>query len=209
MAKTNRPPAKGGRTSDTDKNSFVRSEFAIGAAIVCFVLGFFVARVVSTPNPLAQTSGPRQQNTAIPIQRVSNDDDWIASLEAQAVKSPKSAVSWTRLGNAYYDTDQYLKAIDAYEKSIELNPVDPNVLTDMGVMYRRLNRPEDAIKQFERASMVDPSHDLSMYNKGIVLLHDLRDTQGAIDTWETLAKRSPQFRTPEGQLLTEAVRALK
>jgi tetratricopeptide (TPR) repeat protein len=210
MATSKRPPAKSGKSSDTDKNNYVRSEFAIGAAIICFILGFFVARVASTPNPLAQqSSGVPQQNTAIPIQNASNDADWVASLEAQAAKSPDSAVSWTRLGNAYYDTEQYLKAIDAYAKSIELNPGDANVLTDMGVMYRRVDRPEEAIKRFDRAISVDPKHGLSRYNKGIVLLHDLNDTQGAIAAWEVLAKQDPQFRSPTGQLLTDMIRGLK
>ena len=211
MATSKRPPVnKSGKSNESDKNSYVRSEFAIGAAIVCFVLGFFVARVASTPNPLAQAGAAApQQNTAIPIENVSNDADWIASLEAQASKTPDSAAAWTRLGNAYYDTDQFLKAIDAYTKSIQLFPGDPNVLTDLGVMYRRLEKPEEAIREFDRAMSVDPSHKMSAYNKGIVLLHDLRDTQGAIAAWEPLAKRDPQFRSPTGQLLTDMIRGLK
>ena len=191
------------------KSNYVKAEFAIGAAIVCFVLGFFAARVVGNPNPLNQTSNTPARSTTIPIQSVSRDDNWIADLEKQTEENPESAVAWARLGNAYYDTDQYRNGIDAYTKSLDLSSDDPNVITDMGVMYRRLGDYSEAIRQFDRAAKVDPTHELSVYNKGIVQLHDLRDTQAAIVTWESLAKRNPQFRSPTGQLVSDMVRALK
>ncbi|GKT28943.1 tetratricopeptide repeat protein, partial [Aduncisulcus paluster] len=48
-------------------------------------------------------------------------------LESQ----PDSVNLWTKLGNLYFDTDQYANAIDAYNKSLALEPDNAHVLTDL------------------------------------------------------------------------------
>ena len=194
-------------------SGYVKAEFAIGAAIVCFVLGFFVSRFtdgggVGGSQP-SQSIIPVQQAGPIPTQSDATNIDWIAELEKQAKGNPESAIAWTRLGNAYFDSDRYRDAIDAYGKSLEQNPNDPNVLTDMGVMYRRIDNPEEAVRSFERAMQIDPTHEMSRFNKGVVLFYDLREKQGAIDAWEELVKINPQFRDPNGKLVTELIRTLK
>jgi cytochrome c-type biogenesis protein CcmH/NrfG len=217
MASPQKKPSKGAKSVNENKQSYVKTEFAIGAAIVCFIVGFFAARVIDGARPLASVqtgtgAAPVVQQRAsglIPQQSASNNTDWIESLEARTNENPESAVAWTQLGNAYFDTDQHLKAIDAYEKSLELAPDNPNVLTDMGIMYRRIDEPETAIRLFDQAMSVNPDHEMSAYNKGVVLLHDLRDTDGAVAIWGALAEKNPQFRSPTGQLLSDMVRSLK
>ena len=207
------------KSTGTKKNQqqqasgYVKAEFAIGAAIVCFVLGFFVSRFTdgggSGQARFGENIIPVQQVGPIPTQSDAANMDFIAELEKQAKDNSKSAVAWTRLGNAYFDTDRYREAIEAYSKSLEQNPNDPDVLTDVGVMYRRIDAPEEAVRNFERAMQIDPTHEMSRFNKGIVLFYDLREKQGAIDAWEELAKINPQFRAPDGRLLTELIRTLK
>ncbi|MDZ7596959.1 MAG: tetratricopeptide repeat protein [Desulfobacterales bacterium] len=99
-------------------------------------------------------------------------------LEAEAAANPQNAEAWVQLGNAYFDADQYQKAIDAYEKSLVIDPGNPNVLTDLGVMYRRNKQPEKAVEMFSRAMAADPRHEVSRMNKGIVLLYDLEGRVG-------------------------------
>jgi tetratricopeptide (TPR) repeat protein len=117
--------------------------------------------------------------------------------------------AWVELGNNYFDTDQYDKAIRAYQRSLEIQPNNANVLTDMGVMYRRSGKPQEAIKAFDKAMEVDPKHEVSRFNKGVVLLHDLNDTQGAIRAWEDLMTVNPVALTPSGQSVDQMVTQLK
>ncbi|MBT3271893.1 MAG: tetratricopeptide repeat protein [Spirochaetales bacterium] len=209
MATQKKTSGKGTNQQIAASPSFVRAEFAIGAAIVCFVLGFFAARIIDNPNPGSGSNFSAQQTGTIPLENVTSNADWIETLEKQAADNPDSADSWTRLGNAYYDTDRHEQAVEAYTKSLQIAPNDPNVLTDMGVMYRRLNMPEEAIRLFDLAMAADPAHEWSAYNKGIVLLYDQKKTPEAIAAWEELTKRSSQFKTPSGQLLSDLVRSLK
>ena len=126
-------------------------------------------------------------------------------LKEEAEKNSKSAEVWTRLGNFYFDHNQFNKAIQVYLKSVEFEPDNANVLTDLGVMYRRNKQPEKAIEAFNRAMKADPKHVTSQYNKGVVLLHDLNDPEGAIKVWENLLKINPLATAPNGKSLDELV----
>ena len=122
--------------------------------------------------------------------------------------NPTNADAWKQLGNVYFDTGNSAKAIRAYEKSLELSPGNPNVLTDLGVMYRRNGQPGKALEAFNEAIAIAPSHEQSRFNKGIVLLNDMNDREGAIKAWEDLLKVNPSATAPNGQPLSEAIKSL-
>jgi tetratricopeptide (TPR) repeat protein len=76
-------------------------------------------------------------------------------------------------------------------------------------MYRRSGKPEDAIKAFDQAIAADPKHEVSRMNKGIVLLHDLNDFDGAINAWEGLLEVNPIATAPNGVSIDSMVVQLK
>lgn len=107
----------------------------------------------------------------------------IKMLEESVVSDPKSRNAWVELGNAYFDEQLPTKAIEAYAKGLELNPNDPNVLNDQGVMYRQLGSFEKAIVNFTKANQLDPRNLQSLYNLGIIYCHDLKDYAKAKKAW--------------------------
>lgn len=133
----------------------------------------------------------------------------ILSLEAEVTTNPKNFQAWVRLGNLYYDTDQATKAIAAYNKSLELHKGDANLITDLGVMYRKNKEPEKAIEHFNRAIQENPAHLPSRYNKGIVLLYDLKDAQSAIASWEEMLTIDPQAKTTSGMAIRDLIAQIK
>jgi cytochrome c-type biogenesis protein CcmH/NrfG len=133
----------------------------------------------------------------------------IAGLEVETQKNPQNVQAWIQLGDSYFDANQYEKSIRAYRRALELDPKNANVWTDMGVMYRRNGQPQEAIKAFDQAAKVDPKHEVSRLNKGVVLLHDLKDPQGALQAWEELLAINPLAVAPGGQTVDELVTQLK
>ena len=133
----------------------------------------------------------------------------IAALEKETRSNPGNLEAWVELGNSYFDSAQYEKAIGAYRKALEINPGNANVWTDMGVMYRRNGNPQEAIKAFDKAIEADPKHEVSRMNKGIVLLHDLKDTDGAIEAWEGLLEVNPVAMAPTGRSVDEMIQQMK
>ena len=185
----------------------IRAEYAVVIAVVTFVVGFFIGRVSQN----LELSSP---NRELPVQTLMgnptiDDQDWIAELKRQAAESPEAADGWTKLGNAYFDTGQFESAIEAYEKSLAIAPNNPNVITDLGIMYRRTGNSSRAIELFDRAANIDTSHVMSRFNKGVVLLHDLNDPDGALEAWKEVVELDPSFLSPTGQPVSEMVKALQ
>jgi tetratricopeptide (TPR) repeat protein len=113
-------------------------------------------------------------------------------------QNPNNAEAWTQLGHAYFDTNQPVKAIEAYNKSLALIPSNPPVLTDLGVMYRRNGQPEKAIEAFDKALASTPGFEQALFNKGVVLYNDLGDLGGALQAWRELLIVNPGAMGPNG-----------
>jgi tetratricopeptide (TPR) repeat protein len=130
----------------------------------------------------------------------------IPMLQQMVAKDPKNHDAWVTLGNAYFDSDQPQKSIEAYGRALELQPNDPNVLTDQGVMHRALGQFERAIANFQKANQVDPTHLQSLFNTGVVYLNDLHDPAKARAAWKKIVDTAPG--SPQGQQAREALAQL-
>jgi cytochrome c-type biogenesis protein CcmH/NrfG len=115
----------------------------------------------------------------------------IQTLREIVKKDPKNLAAWVELGNLYFDTDQPKEAIEAYRQYLIIKPENPDVRTDMGIMYRKLEEFDRAIDEFKKAAQSDPKHINSRYNHGLVLLHDKQDMKAAIKAWEDYLKVDP------------------
>jgi tetratricopeptide (TPR) repeat protein len=174
--------------------------FLSGIAFTVYKGSFLGSFPKSAPSTVADTQSPSQTDET---------KQAIINLEAAVTANPDNFESWLQLGHLYYDSNQPEKAISAYTKSLELHSGDANLLTDLGVMYRRTKQPEKAIESFNQAIKMDPRHLPSRFNKGIVLMYDLKDPQGAIDSWEKLLKIDPQAKTASGESIREFVDKIK
>ena len=196
-------------------NQYVRKETFWLVALLALAVGFFAGVMfaifksdsgVVPGQPQAQmpqTQSPQPQ--AVDPGRLS----MIATLEKETQANPTNEKAWIELGNSYFDTGQHEKSIQAYRKALEINPNNANVWTDMGVMYRRSGNPQEAINSFDRAIEVDPKHEVSRMNKGIVLLHDMNDMEGAIKAWEGLLEVNPVAMSPTGQSIDQMIQQMK
>lgn len=189
---------------------FVKKETMLISALIALVVGFLAGILYS-----ASQSGPTGvvQNSAAPVQQqqsgLSNEQATaILQLEQEVAVNPSNVEAWTQLGHVYFDTNNPPKAIRAYEKALELSPGNPNVLTDLGVMYRRSGQPGKALEVFDKAMASAPNHEQSRFNKGVVLLNDMNDKEGAIKAWEELLKVNPNAMAPNGQPIAEIIKGL-
>jgi tetratricopeptide (TPR) repeat protein len=76
-------------------------------------------------------------------------------------------------------------------------------------MYRRTGNSKEAIKAFDRAIELDPGHETSRFNKGIVLIKDMGDPEGALKAWEDLLRINPSAKAPNGQPVMKLVQRIK
>jgi len=178
-----------------------RTAMIIAAAT--FVLGFLVGAGFEIFKTDSIPGIPSSSNTAVDyVQRAK-------ALENEVINNPRNTQAWIQLGHVYFDTDKYGKAINAYEKALKLNPSNADVLTDLGIMYRRSGQFRKAVEKFDKAITVDPRHQNARLNKGIVLMHDLGERNGAIRAWEELLKINPFAMVGKDQSLDQMLKHYK
>jgi cytochrome c-type biogenesis protein CcmH/NrfG len=131
----------------------------------------------------------------------------IKTLKEIVKKDPKNLPAWVELGNLHFDSDQPKEAIEAYSHYLAVKPDNPDVRTDMGIMYRKLGQFDRALEEFRKAAQSDPKHVNSRYNIGLVLLHDKQDIKGAIKAWEEYLRVDPN--SERGQRIRAQIEKMK
>lgn len=167
------------------------------ALLIGFVCGVLYS-ALQTPSSISEDEHNHDEATAA-----------IQALEQQTQDAPDNSQAWVKLGHAYFDSDQPDKAIKAYTKALELVPGDMNVMTDLGVMYRRNKQPKEAIAIFDKVLQQNPNHEQARFNKGVVLLGDLNDKEGAIAEWKKLVAINPFAKAPSGTTVKEIISQLE
>ena len=146
--------------------------------VICSVVGMLVGLIVSNSKDNS-ASATQVANPAPAI----NYQQKIRALEEILAKEPENRKVWVELGHTYFDSDKPMKAIEAYDKALEMDGDDPDVLTDQGIMYRRFGWFDKAIDNFNKANALNPDHPQSLYNLGIVYRDGLQDTDKAKEAW--------------------------
>jgi len=191
----NQQPRKGG-TDTQNKTILIGSGFIAGLVVGVVIMNFTGSTGTSggpggsgAPAPI--TGGQGQGPDRIKLSRD------IAQLEDIVKKDPKNYQALVQIGNDYFDLGEAQKSVDAYSKALAIKDGDPNVITDMGVMYRQLREFPKALAAFRKAAAASPTHPQSRMNIGVVLLHDLNDPKGAIAAWEDYLRIAPNDQNAE------------
>ena len=190
-------------------SGYVKTSNMYLIVMVALAAGFLGGVVFSSyrTSSAVSVSGNADFNHTMPMN--SEQSQALAALEKKIRATPEDVNAWTQLGHLYFDTEQYEKAIQAYKRSLELDPSRPDVWTDLGVMYRRTGNPSQAVKCFDHALSIDGSHQTALFNKGVVLLHDLKDTPAALKAWEKLVQVNPNAQTPDGRTVKSMLDQVK
>jgi cytochrome c-type biogenesis protein CcmH/NrfG len=202
---TKQQPQKTG--SDTQNKAILVGSGFIAGLVVGLVIMIFAGGTGTSGGPggsgaPAPITGGQQQGP----DRIKLDRD-IAQLEEIVKKDPKNYQALVQIGNDYFDLGEAQKSVDAYTKALAIKDGDPNVLTDMGVMYRQLKDFPKALAAFRKAAAASPTHPQSRMNIGVVLMHDLNDPKGAIAAWEDYLRVAPN--DPNAENIRRSIEELK
>lgn len=203
------------KNKEIANKGYVKKQTLMGAVLLSLFIGFVGGSIYSSFK-LASDKQMQQKMVAAGNDQVSEQQDnsaefaaKILQLEQYLEQHPKDAEALAQLGHLFYDSNQFVNAIDAYEKSLAIEPEKTGVITDLGVMYRRNEQPEKAIEAFDKAIAIDPAFEIARFNKGVVLLHDLNDVQGGIRAWEELVEQNPMAMAPNGESVDALVQRMK
>ena len=156
--------------------------FLLGGLAFGFLFGFGLFRAIENrpgKAAAAEETGavPSPMGPAAPTQTGAGSDGSgggapmmaeINALKERVTANPKDTAAWVRLANLYQDAGMYQPAVTFYERAVELEPADPNILTDLGICLQQLKQYDRALETLERAQKADPRHWQSLYNIVVV-----------------------------------------
>jgi len=104
----------------------------------------------------------------------------------------EAAESWFYLGNSLFFTQDYKGAIQAYERSTQINPVLAAAWSNWGVVLTDMKRFDEAVEKYQRATQINPDLAVVWYNLGVVLA-GLKRFDDAIEKYQRAIQINPHY----------------
>jgi len=185
-------------------------------AVLCLVLGVALgylfrgsasptvqAAAASAPVDGTSQQGQPAQGQITPEQQKAMVDKAVAPLLETLKTSPDDFNTIVQLANLYYDGRQYPEAVKYYRLAVKSQPTNADVLTDLGTTLWYMGDADGAITEFQTALKYRPDHPGTLFNLGIVRWQGKLDPKGAVQAWEELLRRNPNF--PQKQQVQEYI----
>ena len=102
----------------------------------------------------------------------------VALISQSVAINSKNYLSHFNLGFAKYNLNDFISAIESYDRAIELKPGYSKAHSNKGGALKQLNRLNDAIESYELAIQYDPNSATDYLNKGLLYL-DLKQLENA------------------------------
>jgi cytochrome c-type biogenesis protein CcmH/NrfG len=189
-------------------------------AVFCLVLGVALGYLFrGSASPAAETlqasastegsasQGQPAQPQLTPEQQKAMVDHAVAPLLATLKNSPNDFDTIVQVANLYYDGRQYPEAVKYYQLAAKSQPTNADVLTDLGTSLWYTGDADAAIAEFQTALKYRPDHPGTLFNLGIVRWQGKLDPKGAVQAWEELLRRNPDY--PQKQVVQEYIERAK
>jgi cytochrome c-type biogenesis protein CcmH/NrfG len=184
-------------------------------AVFCLVLGVALGYLFRGSAPQSATvaastadgSSARGQSSTqpqlTPEQQKAMVDQAVAPLLATLKTNPDDFNTLVQVANLYYDGKQYPEAVKYYQLAVKSQPTNADLLTDLGTSLWYTGDADGAIAEFETALKYRPDHPGTLFNLGVVRWQGKLDPKGAVEAWEKLLKRNPDY--PQKQEVQEYI----
>jgi tetratricopeptide (TPR) repeat protein len=167
-----------------------------GSGVALFIINHETSRKVaptnianSKINPTANLfKGTLDSGKNSPPSTPPSINDEPPPMLAGNMPSPQAALA---LGNWYFDHQNWQKAIDKYETAVGLGIDNADVRTDLGSAYRFSGNAQMALKEYQRAQIMDPKHENSLFNQGAIYVLMLKQPQKGVTVWKEYIKKFP------------------
>ncbi len=110
----------------------------------------------------------------------------VSEIEGLLDTNPEDAGLMAAMGNVYFDASRWDEARGWYEKSLVASAGDPDVMTDLAVVFRNLGQPKQSVELLDQVIAASPEHWQAWFNKVIVLNFDLHEHDAAAQALESL-----------------------
>ena len=177
---------------------------AYGLSVICLLVGlaggWFIRGSQGSSTGPAITASQAPNDAAAqpsPEQLKRMAEKQAEPLLARLKTDPENPDLLAKIGNIYYDTQQFPTAIEYYQRSLKAKPSDTSVRTDMATAYWYAGNPDAAISEFKHVLADEPNKPNTLFNLGVVQWQGKMDVQGALATWQKLLDTNPNYEGKE------------
>jgi tetratricopeptide (TPR) repeat protein len=121
------------------------------------------------------------------------EDKLLSDLKNKVGENKEDLQTRLQYAHMLFDTNRYNEAIREYLTAMEIDPDNPDIMSDLGVCYRRTGQPAKAIEMFQKAVAINEKHLIGWYNIAIVGFYDLKDTALAKKAIEKVMSIDPFY----------------
>jgi tetratricopeptide (TPR) repeat protein len=119
-----------------------------------------------------------------PVLQLLND------LHARLDKNPQDIAALVELGNLYFDAQKFDQAVSYYQRSLKLDPTNPDVRNDEAAALHASGHDLDALREIDKVLAERPDFPQALFNKGVVLRAMGRRSDAA-DAYRAYLKVAP------------------
>lgn len=145
----------------------------------------------------------------------------IRQLEQATKLNPDNFDLWLQLGNNYYElgnfyfltsgdpargSQEFARAVAAYQKALELQPAKVDVRVDMATAAYLAGQSDVAEQNFQQALQDNPDHLIAHLNYGVFLSDVKGDPGAALEHWQKVVELDPEGLGQQAQALIEQTR---
>jgi membrane associated rhomboid family serine protease/Flp pilus assembly protein TadD len=151
-------------------------------AVLIVISLFFVVRRFR----VAATFGTQ----AAEMLEAGRNEEAIALATAAVAHDDRDALAHAVLGSIYSNRDEKERAVEEFEKAVQIDPDYEYALSRLGWAYDALHRPSDAVRVLKRAIKLDEEDSEAWTDLGIAYAHMGR-TQEAVKALRTAVQKDP------------------
>ncbi len=111
-----------------------------------------------------------------------------AADPAAASEAPRPSAELFRLALYHHRAGEFENARTAYLALLARNEMDPRVHNNLGLLYREQGLPDLAVREFQRALILNPDYLTARNNLGVALLGQSRLAEAAAEFTRVLAE---------------------
>ena len=186
-------------------------------AIACFVVGLAIGYIFrgSTGSPAFPQTGAVPPNPATaPSMPLGSTVPFGGDVEtaARSLKSflqanPNDYDTLVKLGNLYFDHQQWGQAIEFYSRALAIRPNVVEVRTDRGTAHFYSELFEKAKADYEFSLKINATHPQTLFNYGLLQMNGYRNPAAAIELWQKLLRTNPNY--PEASRVAAQIEQAK
>jgi tetratricopeptide (TPR) repeat protein len=183
--------------SESSPQKMVSQRAALLIAVVSCAAGAGITGLLKGGDQSAQTpsyviSRPEEVSSA-PAQEAGASGN--AMMKESAAQPDFSqlppAESALQQGNWNYDQQNWVRAIENYQRALSLGLDNADVRTDLGNAFRFSGDPQKALEQYRIAQRQNPQHETSFFNTATLYSKVLNDRVNAILAFQEYLRRFP------------------